>query len=95
VEAAGTSICLVMKAILLSAHWAGRSRRLGLEQLLADFAFCYNGWRPHMTLTVAVPDPIHAGQRWRRPPSTAKTVPPLIERHFFPETRLTGFRLAA
>ena len=24
--------CLVMKAVLLSAHWAGRSRRLGLEQ---------------------------------------------------------------
>jgi hypothetical protein len=32
VEAAGTSICLVMKAVLLSARWAGRTRRLGLEQ---------------------------------------------------------------
>jgi len=32
VEAAGTSICLVMKAVLLSARWAGRSWRLGLEQ---------------------------------------------------------------
>jgi len=32
VEAAGTSICPVMKAVLLSARWAGRSRRLGLEQ---------------------------------------------------------------
>jgi len=32
VEAAGTSICLVMKAVLLSARWAGRARRLGLEQ---------------------------------------------------------------
>ena len=31
-EAAGTSICLAMKAVLLSARWAGRSRRLGLEQ---------------------------------------------------------------
>ena len=31
-EAAGTSICLVMKAVLLSARWAGRTRRLGLEQ---------------------------------------------------------------
>lgn len=94
-EAAGTSIWLVMKAVLLSAHWAGRSRRLGLEQLLADFAFCYNGWRPHTTLTGAVPDLIHAGQRWRRPPRTAKIVPPRVERRFFPETRLTGFRLAA
>ena len=31
-EAAGTSVCLVMKAVLLSARWAGRARRLGLEQ---------------------------------------------------------------
>ena len=31
-EAAETSVCLVMKAVLLSARWAGRSRRLGLEQ---------------------------------------------------------------
>ena len=31
-EAAGTSVCLMMKAVLLSARWAGRSRRLGLEQ---------------------------------------------------------------
>ena len=27
-----TAVCLVMKAVLLSARWAGRSRRLGLEQ---------------------------------------------------------------
>ncbi len=31
-EVAGTSICLVMKAVLLGARRAGRSRRLGLEQ---------------------------------------------------------------
>ena len=31
-EAVGTSICLVMKAVLVSARWAGRSRRLGLER---------------------------------------------------------------
>ena len=31
-EASGTSICLVMKAVILSARWAGRTRRLGLEQ---------------------------------------------------------------
>jgi hypothetical protein len=32
VEAAGTCVCLVMKAVLLSARWVGRTRRLGLEQ---------------------------------------------------------------
>ncbi len=31
-EAAETAVCLVMKAMLLSGRWAGRSRRLGLEQ---------------------------------------------------------------
>jgi hypothetical protein len=28
-------------------------------------------------------------------PRTAKTIPAHIERRFFPETRITGFRLAA
>jgi hypothetical protein len=31
VEAAETAVCLVMKAVLLSGRWAGRTRRLGLE----------------------------------------------------------------
>ena len=31
-EGAGTAVCLVMKAVLLSGRWAGRTRRLGLEQ---------------------------------------------------------------
>ncbi|MCJ7751000.1 MAG: integrase core domain-containing protein [Armatimonadetes bacterium] len=66
-----------------------------LEALLADFACYYNSWRPHMTLDGAVPELIHAGQHWRKPPRTAKRVPARIERRFFPETRVTGFRLAA
>ena len=37
-EAAGTSVCLMMKAVLLSARWAGRSRRPGLEQAAEDGA---------------------------------------------------------
>ena len=31
-EAGETAVCLVMKAVLLSGRWAGRARRLGLEQ---------------------------------------------------------------
>lgn len=31
-EAAGPAVCLVMKAVLLRGRWAGRTRRLGLEQ---------------------------------------------------------------
>jgi len=66
-----------------------------LSQLLADFADYYNVWRPHTTLNGAVPELIHAGQQWSQPPRTAKTVPAHIERRFFPETRITAFRLAA
>jgi len=66
-----------------------------LEQLLADFACYCNSWRPHTTLNGAVPDLVHAGQQWSAPPKTAKIVPANIERRFFPETRITGFRLAA
>ena len=66
-----------------------------LEILLADFVCYYNSWRPHTTLKGAVPELIHAGQEWSAPARTAKTVPAHVERRFFPETRVTGFRLAA
>ena len=65
-----------------------------LNQLLRDFVVYYNAWRPHTTLKGAVPDLIHAGQEWSAPARTAKTVPAHVERRFFPETRVTGFRLA-
>jgi len=44
---------------------------------------------------IDIPDLIHAGQEWSAPARTAKAVPAHIERRFFPETRITGFRLAA
>ena len=63
--------------------------------MLADFVCYYNCWRPHTTLNGAVPELIHAGQQWSAPARTAKAVPAHIERCFFPETRVTGLRLAA
>jgi putative transposase len=66
-----------------------------LGRLLADFALYYNTWRPHSALKGAVPELIHADREWSPPPKTAKTIPANIERRFFPETRITGFRLAA
>jgi hypothetical protein len=65
-----------------------------LRQLLDDFSEYYNHWRGHSTLKGAVPDLVHAGQEWSAPARTAKTVPAHVERRFFPEIRVTGFRLA-
>ncbi len=65
-----------------------------LELLLADFACYYNCWRPHTNLKGAVPDVIHAAREWSTPARTAKAVPAHIERRFFPETRITAYRLA-
>jgi transposase InsO family protein len=66
-----------------------------LSQLLDDFAAYYNGWRGHMTIGSAVPSVIHRGDRWQRPDRSAKTLSGNIERRFFPDTRVTAFRLAA
>jgi len=41
-----------------------------------------------------VPDSIHTGRHWQKPARTAKAVSDHIERRFFPETRVTAFRLA-
>jgi len=83
----------------LKHEWLRRAPLIkGLDHLgalLADFACYYNAWRPHMTLAGAPPDLIHAGQTWQAPARTAKTVPAHVERRFFPETRVTSFRLAA
>lgn len=83
----------------LKYEWLRRVLVIGglehLEILLRDFACYYNSWRPHTTLTGAVPDLIHAGQEWSVPAHTAKAVPAHVERRYFPETRVTGFRLAA
>ena len=94
------SIAVTKRVIrTLKYEWLRRVpviRRLDhLEILLADFVCYYNSWRPHTTLKRAVPDLIHAGQHWQKPAQTAKAVPDHIERRFFPETRVTGFRLAA
>lgn len=45
-EGAGTSFCLVVKVVLLTARWAGRGRRLALTQAAkaAD-----DGAAPHLT----------------------------------------------
>jgi len=94
------SIAVTERAILtLKQEWLKRApviRGLDhLSQLLDDFSEYYNHWRGHSTIGGAVPSLIHRGEVWQRPDRSAKTLPGAIERRFFPDTRVTAFRLAA
>jgi len=94
------SIAVTERAILtLKQEWLRRVpviRGLDhLSQLLDDFAEYYNHWRGHSTIGGAVPSLIHRGKVWQRPDLSAKTLPGAIDRRFFPDTRVTAFRLAA
>ncbi|MGD0113729.1 MAG: hypothetical protein ABSD48_17880 [Armatimonadota bacterium] len=64
-------------------------------QLLDEFSQYYNHWWGHSTIGGAVPSVIHRGDRWQRPDRSAKTLSGNTDRRFFPDTRLTAFRLAA
>jgi len=61
--------------------------------LCSDFSVWYNNWRPHMTLDGARPDDCYARDLPEPVPRNAKVVPLEIERRYFEETRVTGFRL--
>ena len=94
------SIAVTERAILtLQQEWLRRVPVIrGLDhlgQLCNDFAEYYNHWRGHSTIGGAVPSVIHRGGVWHRPDRSAKTVSGAIERRFFPDTRVTAFRLAA
>ncbi len=66
-----------------------------LNQLLQDFEIYHNEYRGHTTLGGAAPSLIHRGGQWTKPEKSAKTLPPNIERRFFPDTQITAYRLAA
>ena len=66
-----------------------------LAHLLADFELWYNDYRGHMRLGGAMPSAIHRGERWERPDRSAKALPRSIQRRFFPDVRITAYRLAA
>ena len=64
-----------------------------LVKLCGEFEDWYNTWRPHMALDGFCPDDIYYNRKPEKPARTSKTVPGNIERHLFPETRVTGYRL--
>jgi transposase InsO family protein len=94
------SIAVTERAILtLKQEWLRRVPVIrGLDhlgQLLDDFSEYYNQWRGHSTIGGAAPAVIHRGDRWQRSDRSEKTVSGNIDRRFFPDTRVTAFRLAA
>jgi len=94
------SIAVTERAILtLKQEWLRRVPVIrGLDhlgQLLDDFSEYYNHWRGHSTIGGAIPSVIHRGDRWQRPDRSEKTLSGNIDRRFFPDTRVTAFRLAA
>jgi len=94
------SIAVTERAILtLKQEWLRRVAVIRgldhLSQVLDDFSEYYNHWRGHSTIGGAVPSVIHRGHRWQRPDRSEKTLSGNIDRRFFPDTRVTAFRLAA
>jgi transposase InsO family protein len=64
-----------------------------LTLLCTEFASWYNAWRPHMTLEGLRPDDLYYDRKPEKPKRDSKMVPCNIERHVFPETRITAYRL--
>ena len=64
-----------------------------LTKLCTEFETWYNSWRPHMTLDGIRPDDLYYGNKPDKPKPDAKTIPCNIEKYFFRQTRVTGYRL--
>lgn len=65
-----------------------------LTELCKEFELWYNYWRPHMTLDGLRPDDVYFNNKPNKPERNAKTVSCNIEKHFFKQTRVTGYRLS-
>jgi transposase InsO family protein len=64
-----------------------------LTGLCNEFELWYNNWRPHMTLEGLRPDDVYYNNKPEKPGRNAKTVPCNIEKHYFSQIRITGYRL--
>ena len=64
-----------------------------LTELCSSFALWHNEWRPHMTLDGFRPADIYCRDLPEPVARDAKVVPLNIERRYFAETGVTGFRL--
>ena len=64
-----------------------------LTELCTEFETWYNSWRPHMTLGGIRPDDVFHDNKPEKPKHDAKIIPCNIEKHFFSQTHVTGYRL--
>ena len=64
-----------------------------LTELCSEFETWYNSWRPHMTLDGFRPDDVYYNNKPMKLKRDAKTVPCNIEKYYFRQTRITGYRL--
>ncbi|MHC4351644.1 MAG: integrase core domain-containing protein, partial [Planctomycetota bacterium] len=92
------SICVTERVIkTLKYEWLKRVAIIKdfdhLSKLCNEFEDWYNTWRPHMTLDGLRPDDVYYGRKPEKPQRDAKQVLNNIERHWFKETRVTGYRL--
>ena len=83
----------------LKYEWLRRAFLIkGLDHLASlcnDFTDWYNGWRPHTRLHGARPNDFYGRDLPEPVHRDGKVVPLKIERRYFAETRMTGFRLPA
>ena len=64
-----------------------------IYDLCKSFEEWYNPWRPHTKINGAIPEEIFKNNTWEKPTKDSKTIPLNIETKYFPETRITGYRL--
>ncbi len=65
-----------------------------LTELCSEFETWYNNWRPHMTLDGIRPDDVYYNNKPMKLKRDDKTVPCNIEKHYFKQPRITGYRLS-
>ena len=64
-----------------------------LADLCDSFEEWYNYWQPHSKINGNTPDNVFNNRTWRKPAKDSKNVPADIETRYFPETRITAYRL--
>ena len=60
---------------------------------MMDFIEWYNKWMLHSKLEGSTPNEVFYGCPWKKPAKDSKKIPTNIETRYFPETRITTYKL--